>query len=191
MVEGSGGGEEGIRSDSKSIEHPERTDPGLVQSKIPDTGGISQNLEPESPETIEEKSLLEGFLAGFNKGAPNATFKEQAFYHCSNVDEVSLKKGILDLQSTGNDIKAREVYGYLAFALIVLWLLGIYVFLWFLSVDWQVPNETRTTHYWKEFKLSDAVVIALLGTTTVNVLGIFVIVAKYIFPDRVDRTDKK
>src|SRR4051794_20125860 len=34
------------------------------------------------------------------------------------------------------------------------------------------------------FKLADSVLIALLGTTTVNVLGLFVIVARYIFPRR-------
>jgi hypothetical protein len=32
------------------------------------------------------------------------------------------------------------------------------------------------------FKLNDAVLLAVLGTTTVNVVGLFYVVAKYLFP---------
>lgn len=36
------------------------------------------------------------------------------------------------------------------------------------------------------FHLNDEVLITLLGTTTANVIGIFVIVAKYLFPQHKD-----
>jgi hypothetical protein len=34
------------------------------------------------------------------------------------------------------------------------------------------------------FKLSDSIVLAMIGSTTANVLGILYIVAKYLFPNR-------
>lgn len=67
---------------------------------------------------------------------------------------------------------------------------------------WLVPSLFALTVVWLIFvgcivfreeglhgKLSDAVVIALLGTATANVLGLLVIVLKSIFPLDVDRGD--
>jgi hypothetical protein len=34
------------------------------------------------------------------------------------------------------------------------------------------------------FKLTDAVLIAAISGTTINVIGIFIIVARYLFPQR-------
>ena len=34
------------------------------------------------------------------------------------------------------------------------------------------------------FAISEAVVIAAIGGTTINVIGIFIVVAKYLFPKR-------
>lgn len=67
---------------------------------------------------------------------------------------------------------------------------------------WLVPSLFALTVGWLVFvgcivlreelqhgKLSDAVLIALLGTATANVLGLLVIVLKSIFPLDVDRDD--
>jgi len=35
-----------------------------------------------------------------------------------------------------------------------------------------------------EFKLSDPVMLAVIGSTTVNILGILYVVANYLFPKR-------
>jgi hypothetical protein len=68
--------------------------------------------------------------------------------------------------------------------------------------QWLVPSLFALTVVWLIFvgcivlreevlhgKLSDAVVIALLGTATANVLGLLVIVLKSIFPLDIDRGD--
>ena len=68
--------------------------------------------------------------------------------------------------------------------------------------QWLVPSLFALTVVWLVFvgcivlreevlhgKLSDAVVIALLGTATANVLGLLVIVLKSIFPLDIDRGD--
>jgi len=67
---------------------------------------------------------------------------------------------------------------------------------------WLVPSLFAVTVAWLVFvgyivlreeiqhaRLSDAVLIALLGTATANVLGLLVIVLKSIFPLDVDRGD--
>lgn len=67
---------------------------------------------------------------------------------------------------------------------------------------WLVPSLFALTVGWLVFvgcivlreelqhgKLSDAVLIALLGTATANVLGLLVIVLKSIFPLDIDRGD--
>jgi hypothetical protein len=65
---------------------------------------------------------------------------------------------------------------------------------------WLVPSLSAVTVVWLVFvgcivlheelqhgRLSDAVLIALLGTATANVLGLLIIVLKSIFPLDVDR----
>ena len=57
--------------------------------------------------------------------------------------------------------------------MVVIWLLGIAAFL-LLDGFWSAYNS-------KPF-LSDAVILALIGGTTASVLGLFTIVANYLFP---------
>ena len=71
------------------------------------------------------------------------------------------------LEDFRQDIKERKKYANRIYWLIVVWLLGIAVLLFcFYS------------------RVDSSVLIALLSGTTVNVLGIFVVVAKYLFPQR-------
>ncbi len=69
------------------------------------------------------------------------------------------------------DLKQRKEYANKIFYLIVVWLIVLLVIL--LLQGFGKTNDG--------FSLSDSVLLAFIGGTTVNVLGIFVIVAKYIF----------
>ncbi len=62
------------------------------------------------------------------------------------------------------------------FYLIVAWLSLIFVIV--------ILEGFGVTICHHAFKLSDPVVLALIGGTTVNVLGIFIIVVRYLFPQR-------
>lgn len=49
------------------------------------------------------------------------------------------------------------------------------------------PSDHQAREFWcwcGSFKLSDSVLIALIGGTTVNVIGLFLVVANYLFPRR-------
>ena len=78
----------------------------------------------------------------------------------------------LKLRSLAQDIQHRELYAKRIFVFVCFWvaaLLGIV-----------------TLQGWKPggFELTDGVLIALIGGTTANVLGLFVVVANYLFPKR-------
>ena len=85
-----------------------------------------------------------------------------------------LRRRIEDLQSLNAQ---RKTYAKCLFWLICSWLFGVFVILilvgfgghWYgIKVEW--------------FKLSDTVLVTYLATTTLNVLGLFIIVANWLFP---------
>jgi hypothetical protein len=84
----------------------------------------------------------------------------------------------LQLQNTAleQDIALRKDFAWDIFYLIVGWLSLVFVVL---GVQGFAVTIFRHT-----FHLSDSVVLALIGGTTVNVLGIFIIVVRYLFPSR-------
>ena len=71
------------------------------------------------------------------------------------------------------DIQERKKYAHRIFCLICSWLSAIFLLLILQGFG---PHS--------RFKLSDSIVLAAIGSTTVNVLGIFYIVTHYLFPQR-------
>lgn len=75
-----------------------------------------------------------------------------------------------ELNSLKDDITARKVYAGLIYLLVIMWLGFI---LWIV---------VATGSGW--YKLSDTVLVALITTTTLNVLGLFLVVTQYLFPKK-------
>lgn len=84
-----------------------------------------------------------------------------------------MRKDQHDRQMTMIDevLEARKEYANKIFLLVVLWLVAIGVILGCRGMYWKTG-----------FELSDKVLLALIGGTTINVLGIFTIVANFLFP---------
>lgn len=85
----------------------------------------------------------------------------------------SEKRGFV-LRGLEQDLNERKTYASRIFVLICCWLggmIGLLLLQGFLSV-------------WGVFNLSEAVILAAIGGTTINVLGIFIIVVNYLFPRR-------
>ncbi len=95
-----------------------------------------------------------------------------------NELEVDQEKETKRLQNLAlkQDIDLRKDFAWDIFYLIVAWL-----FLVFVVLLLQGFTATICAH---KFGLSDSVVLALISGTTVNVLGIFLIVVRYLFPTR-------
>jgi len=73
----------------------------------------------------------------------------------------------ITLFNFNQNITARRRYSYRIFLTTSFWLFSLVAILVAVGLE--------------QLQLSDAVLIALLGTTTVNVLGFFVIVIQYLF----------
>jgi hypothetical protein len=84
----------------------------------------------------------------------------------------------LVLRSLQQDLELRQKFAWRIFLLIVVWLICILLILLLAGFALTIMGHA--------FKLSDTVLLGLIGGTTVNVLGIFVIVVRYLFPPSVN-----
>lgn len=80
----------------------------------------------------------------------------------------------LDIQGKRQDIKARKKYANKIFNLIRIWLISVVAIVLLAGFG----NKCG----W--FKMADSVLIALITTTTASVVGLFAIVANYLFKDK-------
>jgi len=92
------------------------------------------------------------------------------------ADESYLEAEIESIQLQNEQLKQnlgeRKKYASRVFWLIVAWLVGIFVVLGLQGFSLG------------EFNLSDNVLITLIAGTTGSVLGIFIVIAKYLFPSK-------
>jgi hypothetical protein len=84
--------------------------------------------------------------------------------------ETALQKKEHELEVERVMLKQRKRYAFLLFGLSAVWLVFIGIFLILAGLE--------------KLKVADSVLIALISTTTANVLGLFYIVARWLFPNR-------
>lgn len=71
------------------------------------------------------------------------------------------------------DIKERKVYAGRIFSLLSIWLIGMFLLLLLQGFGKHLG-----------FILGENVLMAAIGGTTINVIGIFLVVVRYLFPQR-------
>jgi hypothetical protein len=97
---------------------------------------------------------------------PNTQLEKQSL-------EVSQLKA--QLRGLSQDIDERKKYAHRIFCLICLWLLSIFTILLL---------DGFGHFFGLSFSLPQGVLLAAIGSTTLNLLGIFYIVAHYLFPKK-------
>lgn len=90
-----------------------------------------------------------------------------------NSDEEQRKYYAAQTRGLEQDIEERRKYSLRIFILCCIWVFCIFALLVAQGVSWK-------TH----FSLSEPVLLAAIGSTTANIIAVFVIVARYLFPDR-------
>ena len=85
-------------------------------------------------------------------------------------EDLDKQAGQARLRGLEQDIEQRKRYALRLFVVLCVWLAAVLVILFF--GGFMLGG----------FALNDSVLVALLGTTTINVIALFVVVAKYIFP---------
>ena len=103
----------------------------------------------------------------------DAKLEEDEFV--AEAQRLELERQKADLESHKQDTVLRGKFTRRIFALIVVWLVVVLVIVLF--------EGFHTTICAHNFQLSDNVLLALIGSTTANVLGVFIIVVHYLFPD--------
>ncbi len=128
--------------------------------------------------------------------------KEAEKYYEDFEDRINEAKASIEeerFRILKQDREERQKYARYLFQLICAWLLGIYSIIMFSGFGSttvrinlsDVPGVQRLEEFKPSFQLSDAVLLALIGGTTINVLGLFVIVANYLFNSPKDAKDPK
>lgn len=84
----------------------------------------------------------------------------------------------LTIQGLQQDISERKTYAGRIFRLVVCWLSSIFLIVIAQGIRW--PWMSR----YVGFDLPESVLIALVTTTTASVVGILLIVTRYLFPPR-------
>lgn len=95
---------------------------------------------------------------------------------------VELEKLRAELESFTQDVRQRRTFAPKLYVLTCVWLAAVIVVI-------LMQGFSEGWHHF--FRLSDPVLIALLGTTTVNVVGLFYVVAKYLFPEKPSNFDSE
>ena len=90
-----------------------------------------------------------------------------------NSDEEQRKYYAAQTRGLEQDIEERRKYSLRIFILCCVWVFGIFGLLLAQGFNW----ITR-------FNLPQPVLLAAIGSTTANIIAVFVIVARYLFPNR-------
>ncbi len=95
---------------------------------------------------------------------------ESAALEANSLEDEQKK---IDLESQKRDLDARTRYVDRVYWLIVYWLVFVAVVI--------VQDARRPLVSLIRFDVSDPVLIALITTTTINVIGLFIVVLRYLF----------
>ena len=90
-----------------------------------------------------------------------------------NSDDEQRRYYAAQTRGLEQDIEERAKYSLRIFVLCCIWVFGIFALLVAQGLSW----KTR-------FSLSEPILLAAIGSTTANIIAVFVIVARYLFPDR-------
>jgi hypothetical protein len=170
VVAGADAGEEEVRESSRIAEHPGQSDSGLVSGtdeRVEDAPApkfnyknlIPRKSKPDS-QSIREEEFFDWAKYSLDPSLPDEDFDRQ----------LGRFQQSLDLKDRLDTKREREKYGFRLFALVVAWLFLTLATVWAAAVS-------RA-----EFEVSDTVLGVLLGSSSVNVIGLLVIFVKYLFP---------
>ncbi|HTJ13499.1 MAG TPA: hypothetical protein VL547_15800 [Dinghuibacter sp.] len=131
---------------------------------------MARDLSVRTPESINQE--MTGTQAGAALPADSAFVEEEQTLNVKREEEVRKLKIQNDLlqakfEKITGDNKARKTHSLLIFVMVFFWLVSVVALLALSGLG--------------ILCLSDKVLITLLTTTTINVIGLLVIVANYLF----------
>lgn len=142
--------------------------------------------EPSGTSQYGEE-LAERFIATSDRSKVDRENLVEAMTLVLGDDQMAKQfKTVLDLQAHSQKINARKVMTWRLTWLVFAWLIavvGIVVLAgWRTGPQGLAGDDGEVAAPEKFLVLSDTVLVAMLGTTTINVIGLLVIVVKFLFP---------
>ncbi|MEL6469739.1 MAG: hypothetical protein AAFQ74_08430 [Cyanobacteria bacterium J06623_4] len=147
------------------------------------------SIDDVSSERVAEPLGIERQTStGIPESIKDETQREAAEYYSDpkrRLEEARADQAEEYVKVISQDREERVKYAEKLFMLICSWLIAVLLILLGSGVSYQ-PSVSEDdgqaeTSYVLSFELSDTVLLALIGGTTINVLGLFVIVANYLF----------
>lgn len=93
-------------------------------------------------------------------------------YTLEELDSIEKDKKLAELTGLKQDIAQRKDYAEKIFKLVCVWLLVVLILL--ILQGFNIRG----------FSLDEAVLLAVIGSTTINIIGLFYVVANYLFPKK-------
>ena len=143
-------------------------------------------------------------LRAASRDATDLTKQEERFYELVpearephqdrfvfTTEQVEAAMGQKRVEELGVDIELRKTYANKAFLLAVGWIAGILLLLVMNSSEDSINLSYWGGLYHLRVRISDTVMLALVGSTTLNILGGFYLVLKYLFKAKPEPEQKK
>ena len=125
---------------------------------------------------MSQSEDVKTLLRKIEKSKPQGVPSEPSESFQQEKEYLEGKRAEIELASVQQDIEERRKYAHRIFCLIVGWLIAVAVILFLQGFHVAIHASA--------FSLPSSVLLATIGGTTASVLGIFVIVTKYLFPNR-------
>lgn len=151
-------------------------------------------IDSESQRRLAELELreIEEKAKGAKPGLPAASDEARArtAEQQTALAQLAIEKTALENLSFSTDIAARKVYAERLFRAIAFWISGIFILLLLQgfcdghqnTIDLSIRAHRLVLR--PQFHLSEAVLLAVIGGTTVNIVGLFYVVTNYLFPKK-------
>ncbi|MGO9638691.1 MAG: hypothetical protein ACLPXT_05445 [Terracidiphilus sp.] len=132
---------------------------------------------PSEDPPLQHTSLtdLTDLIAAINSSAVEAVPEEPDVRANLEKDSVELDQKRAELESFKQDTGERKRYAKKIFILTCTWVTGIYILMLL---------EGFGGFWCWAFHLSDSIMLAAIGSTTANIIGVFFIVTRYFFPKK-------
>ncbi|NIF02112.1 hypothetical protein F3J38_18940 [Pantoea sp. Acro-805] len=145
-----------------------------IESKIND-----ENFTKENDYTLEEETT-------FKENEDPSTYLKKYIEYAEALDNIKTRRKngkILKwkIKNQKQDVKMRRRYASKAYKFVFMW--SCFLFLTILFVGFgDLQIEANDFKWHSKFTISDPVLIALISGVTVNIVAVFVIVIRNLFP---------
>ena len=124
------------------------------------------------PHRESHSEVVRKLIAAIQKSRPSSISKAPDEQSRAEEQDLDAEQKVAELRGINQDIDERKKYAHRSFWLVTGWLIAIGIIFIFQGFRFY------------GFSLEPEVLLALIGGTTTGIVGIFLVVSRYLFPRR-------